>query len=91
MAIIFKECPVDLGQPIGIILCEDVKITILDILSVNKININFSAIFEFKLNNQYQRKIQILNIPHDMIGGNTYQQCYEYLKKIYNSKGYSNI
>lgn len=91
MAIIFKECPIDLGQPIGIILCENVKITVLDILNINKTNVNFSITSEFLLNNQNQRKIIIHNMPHDMIGGNVYQQCYEHLKKIYNSKGYSNI
>lgn len=91
MALIFKECPIDLGDQLGPILCENVKVTILDIICVNKKHITFSAVFEFDINNQFQRKILTFTIEHIMIDGNPYQQGYENLKKKFNSKGYANI
>ena len=92
MSIIFKEIPVNINESENIIIiCENVTYKIDNILNVAKQYIIFSCIINYTLNDIPKTKSQIFTAPHDMIGGNVYQQCYEYLKKQLNVCGYSNI
>ena len=90
MAIQFKILPIHFPGELTPKVYENVIVKVEIINNVDKNIINFTSKL-YQADVPDRTSFQNFACSHDMIGGNVYQQCYEYLKKQLNVCGYSNI